>query len=124
FVADVHDVGTDPHAEPVRRNERLSRLARFPTEDAVRLGGVAARFVGGDARHLRSGDQIHLALRGLLAFREGALHRSGFVDDPLPQVPLSDSLPASAPTVVPVRLFDLAILDDREEIEDPETRAV
>src|SRR6059058_6453717 len=48
IVDDVHDVGTDPHADAVRRNERLARLARLPAEDAVRFGRVAARLVGGD----------------------------------------------------------------------------
>src|SRR5439155_941692 len=124
IVDDVHDLGPDPHADAVRRNERLARLARLPAEDAVRFGRVAARLVGGDARNLRSGDQVHLALRGLLALDQGALHRTGFIDHPLSEVPSGDSFPASGPPVVPVRLFDLPVLRDREEIEHPKSRAV
>src|SRR2546425_2002774 len=124
IVDDVHHFGADPHADPVRRDERLAGLAHFPSEDAVRLGRVAARFVRGDASHLRSGDEIHLSLRGLLTFHQGSLHRARFIDDALPEIPRRDSFPSPGPAVVPVRLFDLAVLGDGEEVEHPETRTV
>src|SRR3989441_3667934 len=124
IVDDGHDLGADFHADPVRRDEGLAGLARFPSEDAVGLGRVAARFVRGDAGHLRSRDEIHLPFRGLLAFHEGSLHRLGFIDDALPEIPLRDSLPAAGPPVVAVRLLDLATLRDGEEVEHPEARAV
>src|SRR5207245_3165262 len=41
-----------------------------------------------------------------------------------PKLPPRDPRPPSRPAVVPVRLFDLAVLSDGEEIEHAEPRAV
>src|SRR2546425_677014 len=43
--AELHVLRPHTHADPVWRDERLARLARFASEDAVGLGRVAAGFV-------------------------------------------------------------------------------
>ena len=121
-VADVHDGGADPLADGGGRDEGLPRLGGLPPEDAVRLGRVAARFVGRDPGDLGADDEVHLPLRGLLPVLDGVLHRLRLVDHPAPHLELVHGLPAAGPAVVLVRLLDVPVVLDREEVEEPHAR--
>src|SRR6266508_119851 len=108
IVDDVNELGPDPHPRAVRRDERLPGLACLASEDPVRFGRMAARLVGGDASDLRSGDEVHLPLRGLLALRQGPLHGASLFEHALAQVPHAHAFPSAGPAVVAVGLFDAA----------------
>src|SRR5947207_12772867 len=85
---------------------------------------MAAGLVRGDPGDLRPGHEIHLAFRGLLPFRQGLVHGAGFRDDAVGEAPRRDAFPAAGPSVVASRLFAGAPFEHREEVEDPEARAV
>src|SRR5207249_3632583 len=95
----------DPHAQAVRRDERLAGLRCLAAEHPIGLRRVAARFVGGDAGHLGAGHEVHLPLRGLLPLREGPMHRPGLFDHPVAEAPGGDAFPPAGPPVVPAGLF-------------------
>src|SRR5207249_12300294 len=64
------------------------------------------------------------SLPGLLPFGQGLVHGAGFRDDAVGEAPRRDALPPAGPSVVAGRLFDGGPFEHREEVEDPEARAV